>query len=281
MKVITAKTAGFCMGVGLALKKLDGVAEKAEGKPICTLGPIIHNPQVLDKYADLGVEILDEPDDAPEDSRVVIRAHGIPKIKEQELVNRGVTVFDATCPKVKRAQILISEHADDTCELLLFGEENHPEVKGLLSYAGKKAHVFNTKEELQEIVKAGGSYVLAAQTTQDRAAFMELKEFLHRDIDADMPVLETICDATKIRQQEAVEIADRVDLMVVVGGYNSGNTRRLVQVVRERGTPCIHVETADDIDPESLQGIETVGLSAGASTPDAIIREVESALERL
>ncbi|MDY7001130.1 MAG: 4-hydroxy-3-methylbut-2-enyl diphosphate reductase [Thermodesulfobacteriota bacterium] len=285
MKVVLAKTAGFCMGVGLALKKLDSlVREKVRGdKPgqgqILTLGPIIHNPQVLEEYEALGVLRIDAPEQAPPGSTVVIRAHGIPRDKEEELRQRGVGVVDATCPKVKKAQLLIAEQAGNGRVLLLYGEENHPEVRGLLSYADNGSEVFDSLEGLASVLRPGGKYFLAAQTTQDKALFQDIKEYLSRHADPETPILETICDATRVRQREAVAIARQVDKMVVAGGFISGNTRRLVKVVEDQGVLCVHVETADQLRPEDFSGCKIIGLTAGASTPDKIIEKVYSTLE--
>lgn len=278
MKVILAETAGFCMGVSLALKKLDRAV--AEGQAcICTLGPIIHNPQVLTHYEKLGVKRIQSPDEAEPGCVVVIRAHGIPQELEQELNKLGVVIVDATCPKVKKAQLLIERQTERGRTLLLYGEENHPEVKGLLSYAKDDAVVFDDLKSLKGRIQVGKDYFLAAQTTQDKAVFEEVRAYAKRQSDMTLPVLETICDATKVRQQEAVKVAKRVDKMVVVGGYQSGNTRRLAQVVREHGVECIHVETAAELTPKDFKGCNVVGLTAGASTHDITIDEVRAALE--
>ncbi len=282
MKVILAETAGFCMGVSLALKKLDALVEEAGGAPlICTLGPIIHNPQVLGHYESLGVRRIAEPAEAAPGSKVVIRAHGVPVAVERELSERGVDVVDATCPKVKKAQLLIERQTQRGRVLLLYGEENHPEVRGLLSYASDEALVFDSIEELEDRLDPGKDYVLAAQTTQDKEVFRQIKEYVQERTNRVLPVLETICNATRVRQAEAIEVAGTVDVMVVVGGYESGNTRRLAKVVREQGVRCIHVETAEELDPEDFRGCATVGLTAGASTHDKTIEQVRAALEAM
>lgn len=281
MQVIVADTAGFCMGVDLALKKLNRVIVENKDREVFTLGPIIHNPQVLQYYENLGVGNIEDHDNVPRGSVTVIRAHGVPRQVEQGLEERGVVLRDATCPKVKKAQVLIDEQTQRGRTLLLFGEENHPEVKGLLSYADNKAIVFDSIAELENKLVRGLQYFLAAQTTQDREAFFKIRDWLLENVDQDMPVLVTICDATKVRQQEAIDIAREVDIMVVVGGYSSGNTRRLAKVVTDQGVPCIHVETPDELNPEDFRGKEIVGLTAGASTPDNIIAQVKNKLQSL
>ncbi len=279
MDVVLAQTAGFCMGVGLALEKLETVLDEAEpGEAIHTLGPIIHNPQVLAGFAARGAVCIATPEEAQPGSTVVIRAHGIPQETEALLRSRGVTVIDATCPKVSVAQKLIARETARGRSLLLLGEAHHPEVQGLLSYASPDAVVFETLEELKALLVPGRTYVLAAQTTQDREVFEQVRDYLRETLGADVPVLETICDATRVRQQEAIAIARQVDKMVVAGGFESGNTRRLAQVVEAQGTPCIHVETRDQLRAADFAGCRKIGLTAGASTPDKIIREIHAVL---
>lgn len=279
MDVVVAQSAGFCMGVGLALEKLETVLDEADpGERIHTLGPIIHNPQVLAEFAARGVQCIDQPEEARPGSTVVIRAHGITRQAEAQLRARGVTVIDATCPKVSTAQKLISRETSRGRSLLLLGEAHHPEVRGLLSYASPDAVVFETLEELQPLLVPGTDYVLAAQTTQDRAVFEQVRDYLRGVLGEEAPVLETICDATRVRQQEAIAVARQVDMMVVAGGFSSGNTRRLAQVVAAQGIPCIHVETADQLKAGDFAGCRKIGLTAGASTPDKIIREIHAVL---
>lgn len=269
------------MGVSLALQKLD--SEVHQGSvAIATFGPIIHNPQVLERYERQGVRCFDDPVDAVATERVVIRAHGVPKRLEDELRESAGEVVDATCPKVKRAQLGIARKLREGCTLLLFGERDHPEVKGLMSYAGADAVVFDSLAELQHYqFDAEKQYCVAAQTTQDRRAFAEIVTWLKEHLDKDIPVLETICDATRERQQEAIAIAREVDVMVVVGGYNSGNTRRLADVAIDQGCTTYHVETPEELPLEALHGVERVGLTAGASTPAELIDAVQKLLESL
>lgn len=270
------------MGVDLALKRLDKLVESAEDRPIYILGPIIHNPQVLKRYAEKGVIMANLPAEVPAGAYVVIRAHGITRQVEESLRARDVKIKDATCPKVKKAQLLIGRHTDEGSELLLYGEADHPEVAGLVSYAANGYFVFGSEEELIAHSLSGDKrYILAAQTTQDRVLFDHIAEWLLDDENLDVTVLHTICDATKLRQAEAKELAAAVDFMVVVGGYNSGNTRRLAQVVTDAGTPCRHIEIIDDLDLNELSGHSRIGVTAGASTPRVLIDEVLASLESL
>ena len=285
MKLLRAQTAGFCMGVDLALKKLASLIDTpqeagAKARDILTFGPIIHNPQVLEEYAAKGVRVVNDPADIAPGATVVIRAHGIPEPVRQAIKTRGATIVDATCPKVKKAQTLIASQARHGKVLLLFGEEDHPEVKGLLSYATAGAHVFGSMDELERLeLPHGPSYFLAAQTTQDEQEFLRIRDHLRARPGAELTVLPTVCNATMNRQQEAMDMAALVDFMVVVGGRESGNTRRLAQVARTAGTDCVHVETADELTSDMVAGKRTIGLTAGASTPKTIIDRVQKVLE--
>ena len=281
MKVLRAHTAGFCMGVSLALKRLDGALEKRL-KPIATLGPIIHNPQVLAEYEQKGVQRITEVGEARRGECVIIRAHGIPRPEEAVLMESGAQIVDATCPRVKAAQLAIDRTTQQGQCLLLFGEANHPEVRGLLSYAHAKRHVFASLDECAALpLDPVERYVLAAQTTQDTRQFTSIQNRLEQRLGERIPVLHTICDATEKRQNEALEIAARVDCMVVVGGRESGNTRRLAEIVASAGIPALHVESEKELGAAFFRGKFLAGLTAGASTPKSLIDAVEFFLETL
>lgn len=275
MKLVIAETAGFCMGVDLALNKLDkAIRNPPHRGTIHTLGPIIHNPQVLERYASLGVRQTSGEDRLDPADVVVIRAHGIPRQLQENFERQGIAVVDATCPKVKKAQILIQRQAEQGKHLLLFGEQDHPEVKGLVSYAPRH-NVFEDLAELKALnLRKDVTYFLAAQTTQDQGLFAAIRAHLQEEIDPDMTVLDTICTATKDRQEEVRSLSRRVQAMVVVGGKNSGNTRRLAQIAQESGVFTVHVETAAELPMSELAAFEDIGLTAGASTPSWIIEEV-------
>lgn len=281
MRVIRARNAGFCMGVALALRKLDeAVAAKPRGC-VATLGAIIHNPQVMADYADRGVRLLETSDQAGAGMTVIVRAHGVPREDEARLLASGVAVVDATCPRVKKAQLAIAEATADGAELLLYGDAEHPEVRGLLSYAVGPKRVFATRAEWARIrasLPPDGKAVLAAQTTQDRPVFDALRKELDAAMDNRLIVLDTICDATRRRQEETLRLAEQVEAMVVVGGRSSGNTRRLADIAGSRGVPALLVETESELDPAFFSSVSVVGLTAGASTPKSIIDAVERRL---
>ncbi|OEU66609.1 MAG: 4-hydroxy-3-methylbut-2-enyl diphosphate reductase [Desulfovibrio sp. S3730MH75] len=280
-KVVRAKTAGFCMGVDLALNKLDSLIESRNRGSIYILGPIIHNPQVLEEYEKQGVITADLASEIPTGAYAVIRAHGVPQSVEEELRERGINVIDATCPKVKKAQLLIKRNTTDGRVLLLYGEDSHPEVKGLLSYAPSGTHLFDSIEELEAIeLDTNRKYCLAAQTTQDRIIYEDIIQILEQK-GLDVIVLNSICDATRQRQEEAITLSSEVDHMIVVGGRISGNTRRLVQVVETAGTKCTHVEVESELPLDELKGSDKIGLTAGASTPKRLVDAIQQILEKI
>lgn len=281
MKVIRASRAGFCMGVSLALKKLEKALREREGLRICTLGPIIHNPQVLGLFASRGVVCLDGPEGAAAGDFALIRAHGVPRGEEQALRERCLAVEDATCPKVKKAQTAIADATAEGAGLLLFGEEAHPEVRGLVSYAANGAFVFASRAELEALSPdPAKSWVLASQTTQDREKFDKIAAGIQKRLPR-LRILSTICDATRERQMEAIELAGQVDIMVVAGGRDSGNTRRLAELARQSGIATRHVESAAELNPDDFIDKSRVGLTAGASTPKSIIDDIEKWLKNI
>ncbi len=283
MEVLRAQRAGFCMGVDLALCKLNDLIENATDRDtIFILGAIIHNPQVVKEYTEKGVITVQSPDEVPAGATVVIRAHGIPKDMRAKLSSRGVQIVDATCPKVAAACLLIKRHTAEDRTLLLYGEEIHPEVKCLLSYAAGEAVVFDSQDDCEQLtLDPNKKYCLAAQTTQDKNIFQSIIQFFEQHKELDITILQTICDATKQCQDEAIRIADKVDFVIVAGGYESSNTRRLAQVIRAHGTKALHIETADDLPLDELRQYRLIGLTAGASTPKEIVDEIQRVLTSL
>ncbi len=281
--IMRVRTAGFCMGVGLALRSLDQalVARKSacSGGRLVMFGPIIHNPQVLLGYIAQGVVQVDSLDEIRPGDTVVIRAHGIPRSDEARLLSLGTIIVDATCPKVKQAQLAIGKATMDGSPLYLFGEAEHPEVQGLISYAAGPCHVFGNLKELQSMSsKFGQRAVLAAQTTQDLLEFTAIGKWLESRLQ--VSVLSTICDATQKRQQETQFVAGHVQAMIVVGGRSSGNTRRLVEMVRSCGVPVWHIERADELNLAEFAPFNAIGITAGASTPRQLVDEVQQLLEQ-
>lgn len=276
MKVILAKQAGFCFGV----KRATQLAFEAAGKDqkTYTLGPIIHSPQVVGKLEALGIRAL-ESLEGLDDGTIIIRSHGVELKEIIEAKQKNLDIVDATCPFVKKAQEHVKSLSEEGYGVVVVGDADHPEVQGIVSYGGEKVFVVATGEDVKKLPKMKKIGVVA-QTTQ---SFENLKnvvcECLHRG--GEIRVYNTICDATAVRQEEAKELAGQVDCMLVVGGFNSANTRRLLEVCAELQPRTHHIETAAEINPEWFVGVERVGVTAGASTPKWIIDEVMNKIEEL
>lgn len=275
MKVTVAKTAGFCMGVRRAVEIAFDAANSSPA-PICTYGPLIHNPQVLASLKERGISVIEN---IPEfgSGIVIIRAHGIPPGERKGLKQAGFRVIDATCPRVIRVQSIISRHARQGFASIIVGDKEHPEVTGLLGYAGERGYVADSLDALERL-PAFEKAIIVAQTTQNTAFFGQVCQWA-RERHPHYLVFNTICDSTEKRQAEVKALSDAVDAVVVVGGYNSGNTRRLAEIAAGAGKPALHVETAEEIDVGKLNGVKHIGITAGASTPNWIIKQVYQDLE--
>ena len=275
MKIEIAKSAGFCMGVRRAVELVLDAANKYPA-PIYTFGPLIHNPQVLSMLEEKGISVLKEiPDKGV--GTVLIRAHGIPPETKERLKKAGFSVIDATCPHVIKVQTIIRKFARQGYRSIIIGDKDHPEVIGLLGYAGDKGIVINHQEEL-EALPIFEKAIIVAQTTQNSTFFTSVTDWAQKKA-PHYKLFNTICDATERRQSEVRELAAESDAMIVVGGRNSGNTNRLVEIVRKMGKPVFHVETENELDPKALADAQTIGITAGASTPSWIIKKVFRSLE--
>jgi 4-hydroxy-3-methylbut-2-enyl diphosphate reductase len=280
VKIVVAKMSGFCMGVRRAVEMVLDAPERHPG-PICTFGPLIHNPQVLDLLSSKRIEALR---DIPEQGRgtVLIRAHGVPPDTKKRLKGCGFNVIDATCPRVIRVQSIIRKHARQDYAVIIVGDRDHPEVVGLLGYAGRNGHVIDGIEELARL-PAFERAIVVAQTTQHTGLYCAIKEWIARHC-PHYKVFETICDSTERRQDEVRRLTEAVDAVVVVGGRESGNTQRLFEIARQAGKPAFLVESEADlaqIDLGAFAHAETIGITAGASTPNWVIRKVYLTLETM
>jgi (E)-4-hydroxy-3-methyl-but-2-enyl pyrophosphate reductase len=277
MKIEIAKTAGFCMGVRRAVElALDAPGKRVE--PIYTYGPLIHNPQVLSLFVEKGITVLET---IPErgTGTVLVRAHGVPPEDKQRLKDAGYHVVDATCPRVIRVQTIIRVHARKGYATIIIGDRNHPEVVGLVGYAGDSGVVVSTMAEL-EAVPAFDQAIIVAQTTQNVRFYEQVKAWSAATF-PHYKTFDTICDSTEKRQAEVKQLADRVDAVIVVGGKESGNTRRLAEIATGTGKPAFHLETEAELESCCLDCVEKVGITAGASTPNWIIKRVYRELEKL
>ena len=271
MKVITAKRAGFCFGVKRAIDITIDMAKETQ-KGLYTLGPIIHNPQVIEKLEQEGISPIEINDlDARDISALIIRTHGIPCQTHDTLASRGIRIIDATCPFVKNAQHYAKLLKENGYQVVILGDRDHPEVKGILSYAGDDAIVLDEKSTLPKLKPKVGVVV---QTTQPIEA---LKKALSLIIEhaREVKVYNTICNSTALRLKETEEMAHKVDVMIVVGGKNSANTTQLARLCSSMSVRTYHIETEDELDASWFSGAKKVGITAGASTPDWIIQKVE------
>jgi len=276
MKILLAKSAGFCFGV----KRATNMAFEAAGgcRHICSLGPIIHSPQVVEMLADKGVQVVDRVEDITQDN-VIIRSHGITAGELDQLASKSLSIIDATCPFVKKAQQHAAALSRDGYHLVLVGEAEHPEVQGIVSFAHSgPVTVVATPEDAAKLPRCSKLGVIA-QTTQSLGNFQQIVALCLRK-SKEVRVYNTICDATSVRQEEAREIAGKVELMLVIGGFNSANTTRLAVICKELQPNTQHLETADDIEPAWFEGICSIGITAGASTPGWLIEQVVKKVER-
>ncbi len=272
MKIVVAETAGFCMGVKRAVDMAIDLSRSPRGKSY-TLGPVIHNRHTVEMLSERGVVVSKGLPDDPA-ATVLVRAHGIPPALEQEAVRRGHTILDGTCPKVKTVHRVISKYRDLGYEIVIAGDKGHAEVVGLMGVAGEAGMLVSSPDDAGELPSCA-KVCLVSQTTFDKRVFERIADAVRRRYaGSEVVVKKTICAATDRRQGETREMAARVDAMIVVGGKHSANTRRLAAIARDSSTPTQHVESETDIDLDALAGCETIGVTAGASTPNWMIKRV-------
>ena len=273
MQIILAKTAGFCFGVNRAVKLTYELLE--QGRPVATLGPLIHNPQVVEDLESKGAITCDSVDDVPDGYEVVIRSHGVGQSVYDKISTRRLAYHDATCPFVTKIHKIAARAGAEGAMLLVAGDAKHPEVQGIVGHTTGKVEVFANLAELEKLLPEltqQKAIFAVAQTTFNVQSWETCKEFLKNQC-TNAKIFDTICNATWARQQEAEDLSQKCDHMVVIGGHHSSNTQKLLQVAA-RHTKAINVETADELDKDWLNGARIVGVTAGASTPSSIIEEV-------
>lgn len=275
IKIITAKSAGFCFGVRRAIDLAEQIPVKKNG--IFTLGPIIHNPQEVQRLEKIGIKSVADPFSVKKGT-IVLRTHGIPAGIREKLVAKELNLVDATCPFVKRAQDVVNKQAKDKCSIVIVGEKTHPEVVALVSYGNGKCHVLERREDIKKH-RFEKDVRVVSQTTQTLENFNEIIEELEKK-GYKVKAFNTICRATIDRQNAASRLAKKTDIMIVIGGKNSGNTRRLAEICGHFAK-TYHIEIADEIKPLWLKNVKTVGLTAGASTPDWIIQKVKDKINSI
>jgi 4-hydroxy-3-methylbut-2-enyl diphosphate reductase len=273
LKVLTAKRAGFCFGVKRAIDIAFREAEENRGD-IYTLGPIIHNPQAVGDLKNAGIRAVDSVSALKRRktvNTVIVRTHGIPEPDMKKLAGGGFNVIDATCPFVKKAQQYAKLLKENGYHVVILGDKNHPEVRGIVSYAGEGVVVVGSTDEYPPL---RGRVGIVVQTTQQ---IENLKKLLASAIEyaKELKVYNTICNSTALRLRETEEMARKADVMIIVGGKNSANTTQLANLCKSLGVSTHHIETADELQRRWFRGARLVGLTAGASTPEWIIQDTE------
>jgi len=277
LRVRVIEKAGFCFGVQRATKLAFETAASCRGR-VFTLGPLIHNPQVVRKLKDAGVEVINSLKKVKEGT-LIVRSHGLHPRILTEAKSKGLTIVDATCPFVKKAQSYAALLKKEGYQIVFVGDRKHPEVQGIEGHSGGNILVVVNPEDVKKLhlkVKVG----VIAQTTQTLKNFIRIVDELLESVN-ELKIFNTICGATIVRQKATLDLARQADLMLIVGGRNSANTTRLAKICEDTVTPSHLLETAEEIKPAWLKDKKEVGVSAGASTPDWIIAEVVEELKRL
>ena len=277
VKITIAESAGFCFGVKRAIDLVQDIASKND--KVYTFGPLIHNPQEIQRLEKENIKVVEDFSKI-EKGVLVLRTHGIQlNIYEKLLTKKNIELVDATCPFVKRAQDIVKELSKDnnTKQIIIVGEKRHPEVVALVSYGKEKCLIVEDKKDVKNVKKTDIIYVVS-QTTQSPRNFDRIVEEISKI--SKVKVFNTICRATFDRQSSAKKLAKEVDVMIVIGGKNSGNTTRLYQICSNI-TKTYHIETVDEIEKSWFKNMDKIGITAGASTPDWIINNIERRIEEL
>jgi len=282
MSVRQAKSAGFCFGVSRAVDLVEKSA--AAGKNVVTLGPIIHNRHVVDKFRSLGVGVIEQPEDAVPGQTVIIRSHGVSRDVVKRLEARGVEIIDATCPFVKRIHNLVSQAEEEGRLPIIIGTRSHPEVEGIAGWC-EKCEIFESAQELkiwldQDENRKSIPVTMVSQTTSTEKIWVSCEKIVKKDL-SNPKINDTICRATELRQTEAAELSSTCQAMVVVGDLLSSNTGRLAMICREHCDKVFLVDNASELNPEDFRGCSDVGITAGASTPAWIIKEVNKTMSEI
>ena len=277
MEVKVAKTAGFCFGVKRAVDQVYEQAEKQKGKKIYTYGPIIHNEEVVKDLRGRGVEVIHSEEElaALTDGIVIIRSHGVSKKIYDLLEEKHIEYVDATCPFVKKIHNIVRQASEEGKHVVIIGNPEHPEVQGIVGWSLLPATVVQNAQEAEQLsLPEEQKICIVSQTTFNYNKFKDLVEIISKKR-YDISVLNTICNATKERQTEAKSIAKGVDAMIVIGDKHSSNTQKLFEICEKACNNTYYIQTLDDLDMNQLRSVETVGITAGASTPNKIIEEVQ------
>src|SRR6185437_12333000 len=279
MEVLLAEEFGFCFGVERAVEMVEEAVEEGV-RPIRSLGPLIHNAQEMERLGARGVSTIDSPDEADADTIAVIRAHGVTPQVQSELEQRAAKVIDATCPFVTRVQHLAERAAKQGRDVVVAGNPDHPEMIGVVGYAPNNTYVVRDASEVASLPPLRAPLVVS-QTTIKLQTFLDVAEAVRAKADTEPQVVNTICSATRDRQDAARALAGQVDGLYVIGGRHSSNSVKLLAVCLEQGARSFLIETPAEINPAALENVERVGVTAGASTPNWLIHQVLEPLHHL
>lgn len=275
LDIILAKTAGFCFGVDRALKK---VYDNLDDKNLYTYGPIIHNRQVVDELAEEGVQVIEDLNRLSEYpvGHIIVRSHGISEAEQRMIEASPFDLIDATCPYVKRIHKIVSKASSEGHGVIIAGDRHHPEVTGIAGWGGVDVRYVASLQDVEILdVDSDKTYQVVAQTTFNHSLYEEIINALHLK-NFRVIINETICSATEERQSEALEIASKADLMIVIGGKHSSNTRKLYEISKTQCEDTFHIESIEEFELNALWGHDVIGITAGASTPKKLIEEVIS-----
>ena len=281
MEITVAKSAGFCFGVQRAVDSVYKELEENSGK-IYTFGPIIHNEQVVEDLNKRGIEVIDTVEQLKEikEGTVVIRSHGVAKEIYDILEQQKLKMVDATCPFVKKIHNIVLDESNNGKTIIIIGNDNHPEVEGIKGWVNGEVIVINKEEQIEKLsLPEQTKACIVSQTTFNHNKFKYLVEIIRKK-GYDITVVNTICNATHVRQVEAQKISSKVDGMIVIGGKNSSNTQKLFEICKEECSNTYYIQTAEDLDYTAIRGMQRIGITAGASTPKNIIEEVRTECQK-
>jgi (E)-4-hydroxy-3-methyl-but-2-enyl pyrophosphate reductase len=279
MEVLLADEYGFCFGVERAVEMVEDAVDEGV-RPIRSLGPLIHNAQEMERLGVMGVSTIDSPEEAGADTIAVIRAHGVTPQVQRELEERAAKVIDATCPFVTRVQHLAERAAKQGRDVVVAGNPDHPEMIGVVGYAPQNTYVVRDAAEVDSLPALRAPLVVS-QTTIKLKTFLEVAEAVRAKSDTEPEIVNTICSATRDRQDAARGLAGQVEAFYVIGGRHSSNSVKLLAVCQEQCPKSFLIETPAEINPQDLEGVERVGLTAGASTPNWLIEQVVERLREI
>ena len=285
MEIIVGKTAGFCYGVKRAVESAENEINNSEEQVYC-LGEIVHNKQVVNELKEKGIKFVENIDEA--NNKTIIRAHGIPKEVYEKAKQKNIEIIDCTCPNVLKIHKIAKEYADNGYFIFLCGSKTHPENLGTISYCGENVYVIekenDTFKALEKLEKTGIKKLLViSQTTYSLEKFYIIEEIIRNELprNIELEIKNTICKATELRQKETEEISKKVDMMIIIGGANSSNTKKLYEISKQNCKNSICIETVDELQIEEISKYNKIGVMAGASTPQKEIEKVVEKIEEL